>query len=128
MYVFDRKQDVYEIAGVKIGGQPGEYATVLAGTIFYAKHYIVEDADKGIFDKKEAERLIKMQEEMSDVTGNPVMLQIFSESPEAMEKEIEFCAEVSDAPFLIDSTVAEAKIAGMKYCDEVGLSDRAIYN
>ncbi|MCW7079848.1 MAG: tetrahydromethanopterin S-methyltransferase subunit H [Candidatus Methanospirare jalkutatii] len=128
MYLFDRKQEVYEIAGVKIGGQPGEYATVLAGTIFYAKHYIVEDADKGIFDKKEAERLIKMQEEMSDVTGNPIMLQIFSESPEAMEKEIEFCAEVSDAPFLIDSTVAEAKIAGMKYCDEVGLSDRAIYN
>jgi len=128
MFVFDRKQDIYEIAGVKVGGQPGETATVLAGTIFYAKHDIVEDADKGIFDKKKAEEAINKQDEMSDITGNPAIIQIFSESEEAMKKEIEFCAEVSDAPFLIDSTVAEAKMAGAKYCDEVGLADRAVYN
>ncbi|MDI6810720.1 MAG: tetrahydromethanopterin S-methyltransferase subunit H [archaeon] len=128
MFVYDRKQDIYEIAGVKIGGQPGEVATVLAGTIFYAKHDIVEDPEKAIFDEKKAEALLKKQEEMQDITGNPAMMQIFSESPEAMEKEIEFCTKVSDVPFLIDSTVAEAKIGGMKYCDEVGLSDKAIYN
>ncbi len=128
MFVFDRKQDIYEIAGVKFGGQPGETATVLAGTIFYAKHDIVEDADKGIFDEKKAEDAINKQDEMSDITGNPAVIQIFSESEEAMQKEIEFCAKVSDAPFLIDSTVAEAKMAGAKYCDEVGLTDRAIYN
>ena len=128
MFVFDRKQDIYEIAGVKVGGQPGETATVLAGTIFYAKHDIVEDADKGIFDKKKAEEAINKQDEMADITGNPAIIQIFSESEEAMKKEIEFCAEVSDAPFLIDSTVAEAKMAGAKYCDEVGLADRAVYN
>ena len=56
------------------------------------------------------------------------MMQIFSESPEAMEKEIAFCVEKSDSPFLIDSTVAEAKVAGLKYVDEVGLTDRAVYN
>lgn len=128
MFVFDRKQDIYEIAGVKVGGQPGETATVLAGTIFYAKHDIVEDADKGIFDKKKAEEAINKQDEMADITGNPAIIQIFSESEEAMKKEIEFCADVSDAPFLIDSTVAEAKMAGAKYCDEVGLADRAVYN
>lgn len=128
MFVFDRKQDVYDIGGVKVGGQVGEYATVLCGTIFYAKHYLVEDADKGIFDKKAAEDVIKKQEEFSDLTGNPCMMQIFSESQEAMEKEIAFCTEVSDVPFLIDSTVAEAKIAGLKYADEVGLIDKAVYN
>lgn len=128
MYIYDRKQDIYEISGAKIGGQPGEVATVLAGTIFYAKHDIVEDPEKAIFDEKKAEALLKKQEEMQDITGNPAVMQIFSESMEAMEKEIEFCAKMSDVPFLIDSTVAEAKIGGMKYCDEVGLSDRAIYN
>nr|AAU82309.1 N(5)-methyl-tetrahydromethanopterin-coenzyme M methyltransferase subunit H [uncultured archaeon GZfos14B8] len=56
------------------------------------------------------------------------MMQIFSESSEAMEKEIAFCVEKSDSPFLIDSTVAEAKVAGLKYVDEVGLTDRAVYN
>jgi tetrahydromethanopterin S-methyltransferase subunit H len=128
MFVFDRKQEVYDIGGVKVGGQPGEYATVLAGTIFYAKHYLVEDAEKGIFDKKKAEDVLKKQEEMSDITGNPAMIQIFSESTEAMNKEIEFCTGVSDLPFLIDSTVAEAKMAGLKYADEVGLSNKAVYN
>jgi len=128
MFLFDREQDVYDIAGLKVGGQPGEHATVLCGTIFYAKHYLVEDADKGIFDKKAAEDVIKKQEEFSDLTGNPCIMQIFSESPEAMEKEIAFCTEVSDVPFLIDSTVADAKVAGLKYADEVGLIEKAVYN
>jgi len=128
MFIFDRKQEIYEIGGVKVGGQPGECATVLCGTIFYAKHYLVEDAEKGIFDKKAAEDVINKQDEFSDLTGNPCMMQIFSESPEAMEKEIAFCTEKSDSPFLIDSTVAEAKIAGLKYVDEVGLTERAVYN
>lgn len=128
MFVFDRKQTIFEVGGVKFGGQPGETATVLAGTIFYAKHDIVEDADKGIFDEKKAEELLKKQEEMSDTTGNPAVMQIFSESEESMIKEIEWCTKVSDVPFLIDSTVAEAKIAGAKYCSEVGLEEKAIYN
>lgn len=128
MFLFDREQDVYDIAGLKVGGQPGEHATVLCGTIFYAKHYLVEDADKGIFDKKAAEEVLKKQEEFSDLTGNPCIMQIFSETPEAMEKEIAFCTEVSDVPFLIDSTVSETKTAGLKYADEVGLTEKAVYN
>ncbi len=128
MFLFDREQSIFDIAGLKIGGQPGQQATVLCGTIFYAKHYLVEDADKGIFDKKAAEGVLKTQEEFSDLTGNPCIMQIFSESPEAMEKEIEFCTGVSDVPFLIDSTVAETKVAGLKYADEVGLTEKAVYN
>lgn len=128
MYLFDKDQKVFDIAGMKIGGQPGQHATVLCGTIFYAKHYLVEDPDKGIFDKKAAEDVLKKQEEFSDLTGNPCVMQIFSESGEAMEKEIEFCTGVSDVPFLIDSTVAEVKTFGLKYADEVGLTEKAIYN
>ena len=128
MFLFDREQDIYDIGGLKIGGQPGECATVLCGTIFYAKHYLVEDEDKGIFDKKAAEEVLNKQAEFSDLTGNPCIMQIFSETPEAMEKEIAFCTDVCDVPFLIDSTVAETKVAGLKYVDEVGLTGRAVYN
>jgi tetrahydromethanopterin S-methyltransferase subunit H len=52
MFRFDKEQMVIEFAGAKFGGQPGEYPTALSGTIFYARHKIVEDAKKGIFDKK----------------------------------------------------------------------------
>lgn len=46
MFRFDKEQIVLDIAGVKIGGQPGEYPTVLAGTIFYGGHSIIEDEKK----------------------------------------------------------------------------------
>ena len=112
----------------KLGGQPGEYPTVLAGTIFYGGHKIIEDEKAGTFDKEKAEALIKNMEEMSDVTGNPCIVQTFGATAEAMVKYLEFVGEVTDAPFMIDSTSADAKVDGAKYAHEAGLAERAIYN
>ena len=128
MFRFDKEQIVIEIAGVKMGGQPGEYPTVLCGTIFYADHNIINDELKGDFDKNAAEVLINQMETMSDTTGNPCIIQTFGATPEAIVKYLEFVGEVSEKPFLIDSTSAEAKMEGAKYVDEIGLTDRAIYN
>jgi tetrahydromethanopterin S-methyltransferase subunit H len=128
MFKFAKEQHVYQIGRVKIGGQPGENSTVLAGTIFYRGHKIVSDPKAGVFDKEKAEALIKRQEEMSDITGNPHMVQVFSESIEAMKKYIDFVASVTDSPFLIDSTEPKVRAEGAKYAKEVGLLDRAIYN
>ncbi|MHC1625224.1 MAG: tetrahydromethanopterin S-methyltransferase subunit H, partial [Methermicoccaceae archaeon] len=55
MFKFDKTQSVFEFGKVKVGGQPGEYPTVCLGTMFYGRHKIVEDEDKGIFDKAAAE-------------------------------------------------------------------------
>jgi tetrahydromethanopterin S-methyltransferase subunit H len=128
MFKFAREQYVYQIGKVKIGGQPGENPTVLAGTIFYGGHKIVNDPREGLFDKEKAEALIKRQEEMSDITGNPCMVQVFSESVEAMRKYIDFVASATDSPFLIDSTESKVRAEGVKYAKEVGLLDRAVYN
>ena len=128
MFRFDKEQIVLDIAGTKIGGQPGEYPTVLAGTIFYGGHSIIDDEKAGVFDKDKAEELIKTQEEMSDVTGNPHIVQTFGQTPEAIVKYLEFVGDVTDAPFFIDSTSREARIAGAQYANEVGLEERAIYN
>jgi tetrahydromethanopterin S-methyltransferase subunit H len=64
MFRFDKEQIVLDVAGLKVGGQPGEYPTVLAGTIFYGGHKIIEDEKAGVFDKEKAEGLIKIQEEI----------------------------------------------------------------
>ena len=53
---FERKQETCEIAGVKVGGQPGENPTVLVGTIFYEGQKIVEDPVKGFFDRRKVRR------------------------------------------------------------------------
>jgi tetrahydromethanopterin S-methyltransferase subunit H len=128
MFRFDKEQEVVDIAGVKIGGQPGEYPTVLAGTIFYGGHNIISDEKAGIFDKDAAEERIKTMEEMADTTGNPCLVQVFGQTEEALVKYLEFVGDLTDSPFLIDSTSAAARAAGAKYVDEAGLSERGIYN
>ena len=76
MFKFQKEQEIVNIAGVKIGGQPGELPTVLAGTIFYDNHGIVEDAARGMFDRAAAEKLINLQEASAKKTGNPHIIHI----------------------------------------------------
>ena len=121
-------QKVFEIGGVKIGGEPGENPTVLIGSIFYGKHKIVEDEKKGIFNREAAEKLIKEIEELSDKTGNPGLVDVVGMSEEAIKKYMEFVADVTDKPFLVDSAMADIKIAAVEYAKEVGLEKRIIYN
>lgn len=128
MLRFERDQKVYDIRGVKVGGQPGEYPTVLIGSIFYEGHKIVKDKNKGIFDKVAAEELVKKQEELSDKTGNPHMLDVVISSTDAISKYLSFVAEVTDAPFLLDAWPSKVRIQALGYVDEVGLSDRVVNN
>jgi len=128
MFRFQKDQEIVNIAGVKIGGQPGELPTVLAGTIFYNKHEVVEDAARGLFSRAAAEELINSQETGSEETGNPHIIHIFGTTPESMTRYIDFVAEVSDAPFLIDSPEGTVRAHAAQYVSEVGLADKAIYN
>lgn len=73
MFKFDKEQTVFDFAGVKMGGQPGEYPTVLAGTIFYGGHNIINDELTGDFDPARAETLLNDMITISETTGNPCM-------------------------------------------------------
>jgi tetrahydromethanopterin S-methyltransferase subunit H len=128
VFVFEKEQIIHNIGGVRMGGNPGETATVLAGTIFYGGHKIVTDTKTGIFDKDAATALIQKQDDMSKQTGNPALVQIFSETEVALKKYIDFVSDLTEAPFLIDSTEPMVRIAGLIHAEEVGLLDRAIYN
>ena len=100
---------------------------LLIGSIFYSGHKIVDDAIKGVFNEKRAEELINMQEELSDSFGIVGILDVVAESKEAIVKYIDFVAEKTDKPFVLDGYV-EARVAGLRYAKEVGLIDRVIYN
>lgn len=128
MFKFERKQKTFDVAGVKVGGQPGQLPTVMIGSIFYYKDKIVNDEKTGKFDKLKAEEILKKEEEISDKTGNPRMVDVCSAWPEAFSKFIEFVADTIDGPFSIDGTTADVRIAGAEYVAEVGLSDRVVYN
>src|ERR1035437_1401086 len=129
MFKFDRKQEVFDLGGVKFGGQPGEYPTVLVSTMFYGRHKIVSDEDKGIFDKATAETLWNTQVAMSDATGLPYANQIVGETPEAIVNYIKWFVEIDvHTPFLIDSSAGDVRAAAAKYCSEIGVAHRAVHN
>jgi len=128
MWEFQVEQKIFQIGKVKVGGIPGERPTVLAGSIFYHGDKIVQDEMAGEFDKKAAEDLIKLQEEFSDRTGNPCMIDLVGASPEAMIKELEFVASLTDTPILVDSPAMNVRVRGLRYAEETGLINRIVYN
>ncbi|MGP8321760.1 MAG: tetrahydromethanopterin S-methyltransferase subunit H [Methanosarcinaceae archaeon] len=129
MFKFDKKQEVFEVGGVKFGGQPGEYPTVLIGTMFYNRHKIVTNEDTGEFNKGAADSLWNDMQEMGDITGNPYVNQIVGETPEAIKKFIDWFVGVDDkTPFLIDSSAGDVRSAAADYVTEIGVAERAIHN
>lgn len=128
MFRFSREQIVYEIGKVKIGGQPGENPTVMIGSIFYEGDKIVKDEKTGIFDRNAAQDLIKKLEEISDKTGLPAMLDVVCSSPENARKYLEFAADATEIPILIDYTSDEAAISGIEVAKDIGIIDKTILN
>lgn len=126
MFSFSTEQKVYEIQGIKIGGQPGENPTVLFGTIFYGGEF----SDFGSDEKKRAEKLIDTHMEMGALTGNPAVVDIFIESKEDIRKNIEFVLDhlPENSPFSVDIPEAEVRVEALRYLKEAGLLDRVIYN
>jgi tetrahydromethanopterin S-methyltransferase subunit H len=95
MFRYDKKQTVFEIGGFHVGGQPGEYPTVLASSMFYDKHKAVIDAQKGEIDKELAEKQWNTQVELSDQTGLGYWNQLIAETEVAMKKYIDWHLEIA---------------------------------
>lgn len=125
---FQTEQSIFEVGGVRVGGYPGANPTVLIGSVFYHGHKVIVDEDSGEFDTEEAEKRIRAQDDFSELTGNPCMLDVVGATPQAIKKHLEFAAEVTQAPLLIDGTTVEVRLAGLEYVAKAGLADRIVYN
>lgn len=128
MFKFKTPQQIFEIGNVKVGGQPGELPTVLIASIFYEGQRIVKDPEKGEFDAKAAEELLNRLEQLRDMTGVPFMLDVVGTGEEAFKRYIDFVAEKTDAPFLMDAISPKLRLVAAKHVKEVGLTKRAVYS
>ena len=128
MFKFEKEQKVFDIPGIKVGGQPGQRPTVMVGSIFYFKHRILKNENTGEFDAAAAEDLLNREQEISAKTGNPRIVDVCASTPESFEKPIDFVAKTIDGPFTLDGITDEVRIAGLKYVKQVGLSSRVVYN
>lgn len=128
MFKFSTAQKVYEVGRVKIGGQPGELPTVLIGSIFWLGQKMVQDANKGIFNVKEAEDILNKMQTLSDITGVPFMYDVVGTTEEAFQKYLPFIGDNTEAPFLMDAMSPKTRMAAADYIKKVGLQGRAVYN
>jgi len=128
LWTFKAEQKRFEIGNVDIGGLPGANPTVLIGSIFHHGHRILKDEATGDFNREAAEECINIQEEFSDKTGNPHMLDVIGSTGEAFEKLLDFVSSVTDSPILLDGATASVRAAGLRYVKESGLRNPIVYN
>ncbi|MDO8125520.1 MAG: hypothetical protein Q6364_14225 [Candidatus Hermodarchaeota archaeon] len=118
-----------QIGDVILGGRRGEYPTTLMLSIFHRGDRLVTDHRVGRFDKKKARRYIDRAIKLSQTTGNPLILDVLAETPEAMNNYLPYLTEVAETiPFLIDSSSQEARFAGVSYVEQTGRTNLAIYD
>ena len=127
MINFNREQQTVEIEGIKFGGKPGEFPTVLIGSVFHKGDKKVRDEENGIFDKKKTEDLIFKQKELSDKTGNPCILDVVGTSEVALQKYIEYIATLTPDPFLLNAVSSDVRLKVMKFIENIGLIDKVVY-
>ncbi|MFC1833585.1 tetrahydromethanopterin S-methyltransferase [Thermodesulfobacteriota bacterium] len=128
MFKFETEQKVCEVGGVKFGGQPGDYPTVIVPSIFQKGDKVFEGGRKAGFNPQRGTEMINMCDKLSEETGIPFMADIVATKGDQFKEYIDFFTSVTSSPFCIDAWVMKPKLAGAAYCAEKGLLDRMFYN
>jgi tetrahydromethanopterin S-methyltransferase subunit H len=120
MFSFTQKQNIIDVFGIKIGGQPGKYPTVLIAGLFF----------KGKPNYKLAEKQISEMYELSKKTGNPAIPDFFIKKEDYIQEIINFIEKVipKNKAFSIDIIDPKLKVETLKILSEKKLLTRTIYN
>lgn len=110
------------------GSQFGTFPPMLFASIFYDGQNMVFDHKNGVFDRDKALAQVRLAEESAERFQVPVAMDVIASTPLAMRRYLEFISEYSELPFVIDSSVPEPRLEGLKFCAENNLLHRAIYN
>jgi tetrahydromethanopterin S-methyltransferase subunit H len=120
MFSFTKEQKVFDISGVSIGGQPGQYPTVLFGGVFF----------KGEPDYEDAKKHLQTMLYLSKQTNTPTIPDFFIRKTEYIKPIITFAQKIlpHKHPFSVDITEPSIKIELLQYLAEQDLLSRTIYN
>ncbi len=123
MFSYTRDQTTFDIDGKKVGGQPGEYPTLMVGSIFYEGQF--KDPKNS---KEEALELIEKQNKISNETSVSSLVDIFIYEREEIEWKVDFALKNIDSLFSLDMPEAEVRVEVLDHLEEIGALDRVIYN
>lgn len=120
MFSFTQKQKVFRIGDISIGGQPGEYPTVLFGGVFF----------KGILHLQEAKKNLNHMLELSHSTNIPAIPDFFIRYEKHIPLIINFITSQlpSHHPFSVDIIDSHLKPQVLSHLAKHDLLHRTIYN
>jgi len=120
LFSFTKKQEIFNIKGVNIGGQPGEIPTVLFVGIF----------SKGQPDFMRAQKKIQNILELGKKLGNPIIPDFFIKTEDQIEIILNFIEKYIpiNIPFSIDIIDPCIKIKVLELLKIKKLLSRTIYN
>ncbi len=120
MFSFTKTQQTQTIAGITLGGQPGQYPTVLFGGLFFT----------GKPDFGRAKKHLQQMYNVSERTGNPAIPDFFIQKERYIGDILSFIEQVvpQDHPFSIDIIEPSLKITVIEQLHERELLSRTIYN
>lgn len=120
MFSFTKEQKIFEVSGVKIGGQPGRLPTVCIGGLFF----------KGVPDFEKAEEYLSRMYAVSEKTNVSCIPDFFIKKEEYVEGIIGFILKniPKNYPFSIDIIEPGLKVKTLELLNEKNLLNRVIYN
>ncbi len=128
MLRYQKEQQVCDIGGLRVGGQPGENPPLLVGNMFQKGDALLKSRKHGEFDRREAEVRIRELETVSQETGVPGMVALVANTADEIKGYIDFFTSVTDLPFAIDIWQLKTRLAAARYVTELGLQERVLYN
>jgi len=123
MFSYTQEQNTFDLEGIKVGGQPGVYPTLMVGTIFYEEQF--ENPKK---QQERAAELIYTQNKLSQRTSIPSLVDIFVYEKEEIEWKVDFALEHIDGVFSLDMPESEVRIEVLNHLEEIGALEKVIHN
>jgi tetrahydromethanopterin S-methyltransferase subunit H len=128
MLRYKREQKVCTIGNIRFGGQPGEYAPLVIGSMFQKGDKLLESRKERRFNEDLAAERVHEMERLSEATGVPGMVAMVSNTEDEGHVYIDWLTSVTNIPFAIDVWVPKTRIGIARYVSKKGLQERFLYN
>ena len=130
MFKLHTPQKLVEIAGLRAGGCPGEYPTLLFGQLFFTGDLYLEDPNKGTFNTSRAEADVHNFLDLCARTGVQGALTVLGETSQALIRYIDWIANLDyyTGPIGIDAPNEIIRLPAVAHAMETGLGDRVLYD
>lgn len=123
MFSYTKEQATFELETINVGGEPGQFPTMMVGTVFYEGQFKEPESST-----EKVKTLIERQKKMSEMTSIPSLVDFFIYEKDEVEWKIDFALENTDGYFSLDMPESEVRIEALKYLDEKDALSRVIYN